>query len=96
LLQRFHGLLLQFQAAANLLPDRPADSKKVIISAIDGVAEAITEGRDTVQGLRAPPQGAGDLADALRALAGDLASECGRRPAAPASTAPTRQAASRR
>jgi signal transduction histidine kinase len=83
LLQRFHGLLLQFQAASNLLPDRPRESKQVLTNAIDQVAEAITEGRDTVQGLRASALETNSLADALRALAGDLAKENGQR-AAPA------------
>jgi signal transduction histidine kinase len=82
LLQRFHGLLLQFQAAFNLLPDRPRESKQVLSGAIDQVAEAITEGRDTVQGLRASALETNSLADALRALADDLAHENGPAPAA--------------
>jgi signal transduction histidine kinase len=77
LLQRFHGLLLQFQAASNLLPDRPRESKQVLTSAIDQVAEAITEGRDTVQGLRTSALETSSLEDALRALAEDLANESG-------------------
>lgn len=77
LLQRFHGLLLQFQAAFNLLPDRPRESKQVLARAIDQVAEAITEGRDTVQGLRTSVLETNNLADALRALAEDLANENG-------------------
>jgi signal transduction histidine kinase/ligand-binding sensor domain-containing protein len=77
LLQHFHGLLLQFQAAFNLLPDRPRESKQVLASAIDRAAEAITEGRDTVEGLRASALETNNLADALRALAEDLANENG-------------------
>jgi len=77
LLQRFHGLLLQFQAAFNLLPDRPQESRQILSGAIDQVAEAITEGRDTVQGLRASTQETNSLAASLRALAEDLASENG-------------------
>jgi len=77
LLQRFHGLLLQFQAAFNLLPDRPRESKQVLAGAIDQVAEAITEGRDTVQGLRTSVLETNNLADSLRALAEDLANENG-------------------
>ncbi len=77
LLQRFHGLLLQFQAAFNLLPDRPRDSKTVLARAIDQVAEAITESRDTLQALRATPAEAHDLADALRSLGQDVAREGG-------------------
>ncbi|MFG6432956.1 ligand-binding sensor domain-containing protein [Roseateles sp. LYH14W] len=77
LLQHFHGLLLQFQAAFNLLPDRPRESKQILAGAIDRAAEAITEGRDTVEGLRASALETNNLADALRALAEDLANETG-------------------
>jgi signal transduction histidine kinase/ligand-binding sensor domain-containing protein len=77
LLQRFHGLLLQFQAAFNLLPDRPRDSKQVLKSAIDRAAEAVTEGRDTVQGLRIPVLESNRLEEALQALAEELANEGG-------------------
>jgi len=75
LLQHFHGLLLQFQAAFNLLPDRPHESKEVLAGAIDRTAEAITEGRDTVRGLRASALATGELPDAVRALAGELTNE---------------------
>jgi signal transduction histidine kinase len=77
LLQRFHGLLLQFQAAFNLLPDRPRESKQVLAGAIDQVADAITESRDTVQGLRTSVLETNNLADSLRTLAEDLANESG-------------------
>jgi signal transduction histidine kinase len=77
LLQRFHGLLLQFQAAFNLLPDRPRESKQVLAVAIDQVAEAITEGRDTVQGLRTSTVETNSLAEALRSLAADLSAQTG-------------------
>jgi len=77
LLQRFHGLLLQFQAAFNLLPDRPQQSKQVLAGAIDQVAEAITEGRDTVQGLRTSALEKNNLAESLRALAEGLTNENG-------------------
>ena len=77
LLQSFHGLLLRFQTASNLLPDRPAESKQVLASAIDQAAEAITEGRDAVQGLRTSATEMNDLVDSLRALAEDLANENG-------------------
>lgn len=77
LLQRFHGLLLQFQAASNLLPERPRESKQVLTLAIDQVAEAITEGRDTVKELRSSESDGSDLADALRTLAQQLADQTG-------------------
>ena len=75
LLQSFHGLLLRFQTALNLLPDRPAESKQVLASAIDQAAEAITEGRDAVQGLRTSATEMNDLAESIRALGEELAEE---------------------
>ncbi len=75
LLQSFHGLLLRFQTAFNLLPDRPAESKQILASAIDQAAEAITEGRDAVQGLRTSATEMNDLADSIRALGDELAVE---------------------
>ena len=58
LLQSFHGLLLRFQTAFNLLPDRPAESKQVLASAIDQAAEAITRGPR--RGARTADLGHGD------------------------------------
>jgi len=75
LLQSFHGLLLRFQTALELLPDRPAEAKQVLASSIDQAAEAITDGRDAVQGLRTSVTEMNDLADALRALGEELAHE---------------------
>jgi signal transduction histidine kinase/ligand-binding sensor domain-containing protein len=77
LLQRFHGLLLEFQAALNLLPNHPRESRVVLTRAVDHVAEAITESRDTVQDLRNSVVETNNLAAALRALAEDLAKEGG-------------------
>ena len=73
LLQSFHGLLLRFQTALYLLPDRPADAKKQLAGAIDHAAKAITEGRDAVQGLRASTVERNDLAMAIRTLGDELA-----------------------
>ena len=75
LLQSFHGLLLRFQTAFNLLPDRPAESKQMLASAIDQAAEAITQGRDAVQGLRSSATEVNDLAESIRALGDELANE---------------------
>ena len=44
LLQSFHGLLLRFQTVSQLLPERPAEAKERLDSAIEQAAEAITEG----------------------------------------------------
>ena len=75
LLQSFHGLLLRFQTALYLLPDRPADAKQQLAGAIDQAAKAITEGRDAVQGLRSSTIEKNDLALAISALGAELAAD---------------------
>jgi signal transduction histidine kinase/ligand-binding sensor domain-containing protein len=72
LLQSFHGLLLGFQAASNLLPARPDDAKKRLDASIAQGSHAIAEGRDAVQDLRSPTQATNDLAAALRILGDEL------------------------
>jgi signal transduction histidine kinase/ligand-binding sensor domain-containing protein len=72
LLQSFHGLMLRFQAATNLLPERPVEAKQSFESAIDQAAQAITEGRDAVQGLRSSTVETNDLAMAISALREEL------------------------
>jgi signal transduction histidine kinase len=74
LLQSFHGLLMRFQAATNLLPGRPEEARKTLESAIDQAAQAISEGRDAVQGLRSSTTVTNDLAGALTTLGQELAS----------------------
>jgi len=74
LLQSFHGLLLRFQAATNLLPERPAEARKTLESAIDQAAQAITEGRDAVQGLRSSTVVASDFTLTINTLGQELAS----------------------
>ena len=80
LLQSFHGLLLRFQTASYLLPDRPAEGKETLDSAIQQAAKAITEGRDAVQGLRASTVERHDLAVAIRTLGDELATEASAHP----------------
>jgi signal transduction histidine kinase len=81
LLQSFHGLLLRFQTALYLLPDRPAEAREALAGAIDRAAKAITEGRDAVQGLRSSTIEANDLALAISALGAQLAADGGGLPA---------------
>jgi signal transduction histidine kinase/ligand-binding sensor domain-containing protein len=73
LLQSFHGLLLRFQTVSHLLPERPTEAKERLDSAIDQAAEAITEGRDAVQGLRASTLQSNDLALAISTMGEELA-----------------------
>jgi signal transduction histidine kinase len=72
LLQSFHGLLLRFQTAYLLLPERPMEAKEKLGSAIEQAAGAITEGRDAVQGLRASTVERNDLARVIKTLGEEL------------------------
>jgi signal transduction histidine kinase/ligand-binding sensor domain-containing protein len=72
LLQSFQGLLLQFKAVSYRL--QPGEVKKSLDAAIDDASQAITEGRDTVQGLRASTVEKNDLAVAIHAIGEELAS----------------------
>src|SRR4029453_2865526 len=73
LLQSFHGLVFRFQAATNMLPDRPAAAKQEFESAIDQAVHALTEGRDAVQDLRSSTLETNDLATAISTLGVELA-----------------------
>ncbi len=75
LLQSFHGLLLRFQMVHDLLPTRATEAKQHLASAIDQAAEAITEGRDAVQGLRASTVEVNDLVFAIRVIGEELAAD---------------------
>ncbi len=75
LLQSFHGVLLRFQTVFQLLPERPVEAKENLGGAIEQAAEAITEGRDAVQGLRDSTIQANDLALAISALGEELAAD---------------------
>lgn len=80
LLQSFHGLLLRFQTVLQLLPGRPAEAREKLESAIQQAAEAITEGRDTVQGLRESTVQSNDLAVAISTMADELSVVSGSKP----------------
>jgi signal transduction histidine kinase/ligand-binding sensor domain-containing protein len=71
LLQSFHALLLRFQAVSELLA--PGDVKQKLDNAIDQTAQAVTEGRDAVRGLRLSTTISNDLAAALNSLGLELA-----------------------
>jgi signal transduction histidine kinase len=75
LLQSFHGLLLRFQMVSYLVPERPAEAKEKLDGAIQQAAQAITEGRNAVQGLRASTVEHNDLAVAIRTLGDELVTE---------------------
>jgi signal transduction histidine kinase/ligand-binding sensor domain-containing protein len=77
LLQSFHGVMFRFQAAANVLPERPLDAKHRLETALKQGSHAIREGREAVQGLRDSTVITNDLAVALRALGEELAASEG-------------------
>jgi signal transduction histidine kinase/ligand-binding sensor domain-containing protein len=74
LLQSFHGLLLRFQSASNLLPIRAEEAKQRLDDAIEYAGKAITESRDAVHQLRASTVTTNDLASQIGVLAGELRS----------------------
>ena len=81
LLQSFHGVLLRLQTVSQLMRERPMEAQENLESTIDEVAEAITEGRDAVQGLRESTVQSNDLALAINALGEEHATDsAGQRP----------------
>lgn len=72
LLQSFQGLLLRFQSVLKMLPERPAEARQRLESALDQAAAAITEGRDAVQGLRSSAVQTNDLANGIFAIGQEL------------------------
>jgi signal transduction histidine kinase len=75
LLQSFQGLLLRFQSASKLLPARADEAKQRLDSAIDQAFEAITQGRDAVQGLRSSAFETNDLANGIIAIGKEILSD---------------------
>ena len=74
LLQSFQGVLFKFSAVTYLLPDRTAEAQQTLEIAIEQARQAISEGRDAVQGLRASTGITNDLAQAVNTLGEELAS----------------------
>ncbi len=58
-----------------MLPERPIEAKEKLGSAIEQAAEAITEGRDAVQGLRDSTIQTNDLARAISTLGEELVTD---------------------
>jgi signal transduction histidine kinase len=73
LLQSFQGLMLRFQVAHDEIPAQAVSARKTLEHALDQAAQAITEGRDAVQGLRSSTVETNDLARAIGALGEELA-----------------------
>ena len=74
LLQSFQGVLMKFHAVTYMLMDRP-EAQKTLETAIEQARQAITEGRDAVQGLRSSTVVTNDLARAISVLGEELAAQ---------------------
>jgi signal transduction histidine kinase len=73
LLQSFQGLMLRLQVVDELLPDGKA--KEQLEQTLNRADQAITEGRNAVYDLRSSTMITSDLAEALRALGNELATQ---------------------
>jgi PAS domain S-box-containing protein len=72
-LQSFHGLILRFQVARDMLPLHPEEAMQALDGALNMADEAITESRDAIQDLRSEPVERVDLAHLLTAMGEELA-----------------------
>ena len=72
LLQSFHGVLLRLHTVSQLLENRPTVAQEMLDSTIKQVADAVTEGRDAVQGLRDSTIQGNDLGTAISTLGQEL------------------------
>jgi len=73
LLQSFQGVLLKFHSVTYLLPDHPAEARTTLESAIEQARDAITEGRNAVEGLRSSTVVTEDIAHAISRFGEGLA-----------------------
>ena len=73
LLQSFQGLIPVFQTARNLLPGQSDRAAKVLDEGLHDAADAIVEGRNAIQNLRAKPSLDPDLGSLLNAAGKELA-----------------------
>ncbi len=73
LLQSFQGLIPVFQTARNLLPGRADRAAEVLDEGLHDAADAIVEGRNAIQNLRAKPSVGHDLECLLTSAGQELA-----------------------
>jgi signal transduction histidine kinase/ligand-binding sensor domain-containing protein len=82
LLQSFQGLLLRFQKARNLLPERASEAIHTLDGALDGAERAIVEGRDAIHDLRSSAPAAKGLVEEITSLGEELVAKNGNKDAA--------------
>jgi ligand-binding sensor domain-containing protein/signal transduction histidine kinase len=83
LLQSFHGLLFRFQAARNLLPNRPEEAVQALDVALSRTEQALDEGRHSIQELRSGLPAESELGQLLITTGQELASSHGNRAGGP-------------
>jgi signal transduction histidine kinase/ligand-binding sensor domain-containing protein len=74
LLQSFHGLVFRFQAARNMLPNRPEEGTQALDAALIRAEQALDESRHSIQGLRLSVSAENDLDKMLITSGQELAS----------------------
>jgi ligand-binding sensor domain-containing protein/signal transduction histidine kinase len=74
LLQSFQGVLLNFHAVTYLLSERP-DARRAIETVVDQARDAITEGRNAVEGLRSAKHDCSNLEAAIGRFGQELAGQ---------------------
>jgi signal transduction histidine kinase len=74
LLQSFQGVSLKLYAMTYMLPDH-SEIRKKLEDVIEQARKAVTEGRDTVQGLRSSTLAANEIAKAIAMFADELAAD---------------------
>ena len=73
LLQNLNGLMIQFQAARNMLPRRPDQAAEVLDNALGATEYTVTQSRSAIQHLRSAMGSEVDLAQWLTATSQELA-----------------------
>src|SRR5271165_3769853 len=74
LLQSFHGLVFRFQAARNMLPNRPEEATQALDTALIRAEQALDESRHSIQGLRPSLSAENDIDQVLITTGQELAS----------------------
>jgi signal transduction histidine kinase/streptogramin lyase len=74
LLQSFHGLAFRFQAARNMLPNRPEQAAQALDAALIRTEQALDESRHSIQGLRPSQSAENELDQILITTGQELAS----------------------
>jgi signal transduction histidine kinase/ligand-binding sensor domain-containing protein len=75
LLQSFNGLLLRFRTVHALFSKSPDEARTILENALDETRQALTEGRQAVQGLRSTAVETHEFSEAIQTLAEELAND---------------------